>query len=299
MSKPYGFMFDLLPIAAVAAIAFAPRPALYCATLFGCGLLLHSLGGMKADRYISYLLPFFACLWGLATWPFLLGLRKLVLSRLSRFGPWAAGPAASRIATALLASFCLLVAIKAAPMLSQVAAGLVAPGYQRPRNDIRERLWRAAAAEVRPLARKADIFIVDDDLLADFYVARPDLVLNESRRRENAPPAEFVRDYRTGVPTISSEASLRNVLACFKTGLIVEATFVLDWLTPRALAFLTQHTQHVQLDPLLDQFTWTSSYGEPTIDCRDLVRLTAASRQERHNAPAARALATRVPPGAE
>jgi hypothetical protein len=49
LAKQYGVLGNYLPLAALAAFAFYPRPALYCTIVLGLGLLLHSFGGMKQD----------------------------------------------------------------------------------------------------------------------------------------------------------------------------------------------------------------------------------------------------------
>ena len=70
LAKWFGPLLDLLPIATLVAIARQPRPALFCAAIFYTGMAMLSFGGMKADRYAYFLLPFFACLWAMAAWSF-------------------------------------------------------------------------------------------------------------------------------------------------------------------------------------------------------------------------------------
>ncbi|MDT7952926.1 MAG: glycosyltransferase family 39 protein [Acetobacteraceae bacterium] len=278
IDRRYNFLLDFLPIAIITAIAVRPRPGLFCSVVFVSGFVLQSMGGMKAERYLAYLLPFLACIWGLAAWPLLVSVRNMVAARI--------GPASSRrwagsLVTVGVASFCVVVAIRAAPVLSEEVRELALPGYYRPRPDERERLWREHAAILRPLAEKAAIFAVGDDLLADYYVARPDLVLNTSRLLENEPFQQFVRDYRTGIPTIDDRSALHDLLACFDSGLIVDIDFVYEWLSPDAKAFLREHMTPLDLGPVLHGFTWSAREGKPGRDCAGLRQLVSASQRDR------------------
>ena len=119
-------------------------------------------------------------------------------------------------------------------------------------------------------------------LIANYYAGMPDLVLNKSQLLENHPPAEFVPDYRTGVPTISSDSSVRQAMACFDHGLMVITDNQFNWLPPETRAFVRAHTTPLALPPLLFGFVWQSRQGTPEGSCdaiRHLVARTQAARR--------------------
>jgi hypothetical protein len=277
MSREFGMLLDLLPLAAVAAIIWYPRQAIYCSTILVVGLVLQSFGGMKAQRYVSYLLPFFACLWGMAGWRLVLALRDEVIFRF---------PALRRQVPGLtlgLAAFCGILVVKAVPALELSARSIVVPGFDRPR-DSRDQSWRLSRDALRPLMERVEIFVADDDLLADFHVGRADLVLNRSRLLENDPPDEFVRDFRSGTPTISSDASIRMLLACFDSGLIVKFAPFLSWLSPDTLTLLREHTRRLELPDAMAGFAWEARYGEAQEGCEPIRRLVAETSRLRRGA---------------
>ena len=282
----FGLLVDFLPLATLAAVVFFPRPALLCASLLFFGLILHSFGGMKDERYIAYLLPYFACLWGLAAWPLVAGLRD----RVAAFGREVLGQgrwdrAMPGIATALVAVLGAALVMKAVPVLDGTVKEFVRANYHRPTLE-REWSWRTNRQALRHLAGQSEVFIVDDDLSADLNVARADIVLNISRLQENRPPEEFVRDFRTGTPTISSADSIRAVVACFSSGAIVSTEWFLSWLDADARGVLAEHERVAMPAPPLVAYVWHTPGGAADAragqDCgriRQLVAATAAGRR--------------------
>ncbi|MEM7710287.1 MAG: hypothetical protein AAF264_05950, partial [Pseudomonadota bacterium] len=57
--------------------------ATYCLAIFLAGFLLHSFGGMKAHRYLSFVMPFLFVLWAIA----LAGIAAAIWARLKRAVP--------------------------------------------------------------------------------------------------------------------------------------------------------------------------------------------------------------------
>lgn len=277
--KAGGLMLDLLPVAAAAAIAIRPRVALHCSAMLTVGLLLHSFAGMKADRFAAYLLPYYACIWGVAAWPLLTGLRQLATTRLVALG---VGRAGLRLFDAALLGVCAISVVHATPMLVDVWRDILIPSYDRPRVDNRQQSWREAGPALRDLARRSALFVADDELLADYYVARPDLVWNQSRLLEARPSVDFARDHRTGLPVIGSNSSLERAFACFDSGLLLLAN-----VPAPTLALIQSHARAIPVEPPLAAFTWSGRQGPPGQDCSGLHEMIA-STQERRGAASGR-----------
>ncbi len=283
MTRDIGPLLGFLPLVTLAALTWHPRAAFYCATVFCAAFLIHSFGGMKEQRYVGYLLPYVACLWGLGAWPLLMLLRERVLALAA---PGLSSRAAARLAApAATLAICGLAAagaVQGVPALQQFPLSLVVPGFHWPSEEW-DWAWATDRDPLRALARQADVFIVDDDLMADHYAGRADLVLNKSRLLENNPPEEFVPDFRTGTPTISADASLRSAMSCFSSGLIVVHRYWFErWLPASTVAFVAGHARALGLTPSLVGYAWSEPQGEPAADCaflRQLVARTAGQRR--------------------
>jgi 4-amino-4-deoxy-L-arabinose transferase-like glycosyltransferase len=275
LAQQYGVLGNYLPLAAVAAFLAFPRPALYCAIVLVVGLVLHSFGGMKQDRYIAYLLPYVVALWAMAAWPMLRALGARLSALLAP--RWRLAPALATAAVALLTA---ALAVKEVPELERGVRGIILPPSRPVVQDL-GRGWQAARVRLQPLARQAEVFIADDDLQAAFHVARADFFMNRSQLLENDPPTEFVRDFRTGTPMISSVESLRAIFACFDRGLIVSGSLALSWLTPEAREAITAHARPLDLPPPIYGFTWDQRLDVPDANCPALRRSVAETAPER------------------
>jgi uncharacterized membrane protein len=64
--ETFGWLFAMLPLAVLTAWRSYRRPVLFCVLILLVGLALHSVAGMKAVRYVYYLLPFMFVIWALA-----------------------------------------------------------------------------------------------------------------------------------------------------------------------------------------------------------------------------------------
>lgn len=275
MTKTYGLFLDLFPLAALLAVLWYPRPAIYCCAVFVLGLVLHSFAGMKGARYIFYLVPFFACVWAMAGCVVIALVRDRLVVLLPR-----AMTRASRLVTVAIGCFLGLIVVKAVPVFEVSARSVFQPGYHR-QFDSRDQAWVTSQGVLRPLMEKVDVFVVDDDLLADFHLGRADLVLNKSRLLENNPADEFQRDFRTGTPTISDEASIRTVLSCFGSGLIVTYEPFLKWLSPASQSLLADHTRRLDLARDFVGFVWSEAAGSDVPDCEAVRRLTLETTARR------------------
>lgn len=279
LAQQFGVLGNYLPLAALAAFAFYPRPALYCATVLGIGLLLHSFGGMKQDRYVAYLMPHFAALWAMAGWPLLLALRdRLATLAAPRWRP------AATLATAAVALLLAALLVKEVPVLERTARSIVLPPDRPVVVDV-GRGWQANRVRLLPLARQADVFLADDDLQAAFHVARADFFMNRSQLLENVPPVEFVRDFRTGTPLVSSADSLNAIIACFDRGLLVTGSLALSWLTPEARQVIETRMRPLDLAPPIYGYMWDheadGSGTAPGEDCDRLRELVAGTAPQR------------------
>src|SRR5690606_22259707 len=82
----YSPFWAALPLLALLAFIRRPRLAALCATVFGVGFVAHSLMAWKAERYFSYLVPFFFVIVGLGAVQAVAPLRRLCAEVVARAG---------------------------------------------------------------------------------------------------------------------------------------------------------------------------------------------------------------------
>ncbi|MGK7871122.1 hypothetical protein [Falsiroseomonas sp. E2-1-a20] len=282
LARHYGILGNYLPLAALAAFAFRPRPALYCGVVLAGGLVLHSFGGMKQDRYVAYLMPHLAALWAMALWPLLIALRDRLIVLLAQ--RWRL---ARPLVTAAVALLLAALLVKETSMLERTVRSIVLSPDRPLVMDV-GRGWQANRARLVPLVWDAEVFIADDDLQAAYHVGRADFFMNRSQLLENDPPDEFVRDFRTGTPMISSADSLRTIFACFDRGLLVSGDLALSWLTAEAREVIAAHSTPLELVPPIHGYVWDRRRNggsvEPPAACnrlRGFAAETAPARSAR------------------
>jgi hypothetical protein len=186
------------------------------------------------------------------------------------------------LATGGLALLLAALLIKEVPMLDRSVRSVILPP-DRPRELDIGRAWQANRARLLPLAQGAQVFVADDDLQAAFHVARADFFLNRSQLLENQPPVEFVRDFRTGTPLVSSPESLLAIIACFDRGLLVSSSIGMSWLTPEARQVIATRTRPLDLVPPLIGGEWNHEgrQGDPGPECARLREMAAATARQR------------------
>jgi hypothetical protein len=93
--------------------------------------------------------------------------------------------------------------------------------------------WLAALPELRQLTADASVFLTRDDTRALYFLGGYDLMLNRTRRDDYAPGRDFAIDPRTGGGAIAKVASMRLVIDCYPSGLIVVPRH--EWRNPRSV----------------------------------------------------------------
>jgi Dolichyl-phosphate-mannose-protein mannosyltransferase len=278
----YPTLWPLFPLAALAALASCPRPALFCLCVFVIGFLLLSFGGPKAMLYAAFAWPFLFVIWGIAAAYVWTGVRgftlKIVDGALRGLGI-APRPA---IRTALIAAavgFILLAntaTIRTATMIAGIA---VPPERPYPR-------WWDVAQPLEPWVTPASVVITSSELDALYYLGDYDILLEKSRLSElPAPAAEFDRDRRTGRPVVSTPESIDRVINCFADGVIVTDDF--RWrnsayVDDAAADLILQRTEPIPLPSKtrILAFHWGANGETRTSEaCADLNRLMRPDRR--------------------
>jgi 4-amino-4-deoxy-L-arabinose transferase-like glycosyltransferase len=260
LAEQYPALWPLTGFAAIAALAFRPRAAAFCATIFGIAFLSASFAGMKDDRYLFFALPFLFALWGmaLASVVSLLAQGLLALAERARglAAPWLPAGPTPPIALAGALLFALSASGAPARLAFDLAKGDLPQGPGRITAD-----WAAAGGALAPSIERADAVVTSDEMAALFHLGRSDVLISGTRLSEVGDGREFGRDPRTGLAVISTPGSLRAIIACREDGLVIlsERDLAFEWaVPPETLAALAARAKPLAL-PGLDElraFWW-------------------------------------------
>jgi hypothetical protein len=199
-------------------------------------------------------------LWGLALATLLPALRAVAEHALAALGVPGLSPRGRAIAsagfTALVLGF-----IASQNNSPRLTGRMVFPGgRERP---YRFADWNQALPRLRPLADSADVVVSSYILNSLYYLDRGDVALSVTETAESGfadgRPIEFSIDERTGRPAISTPESLRRVMDCFRSGLVLIERFHLNrpHMVPEETSrFILAHTMEVPMPP----DSWVHAY---------------------------------------
>ena len=207
-------LWPLLPIAT--AVAFASgthrRLAVYSAVIVVSALVVHSVAGAKAVRYVYYLAPFMCVLWALT---------------LAAIAERAAGHVRSNgQSDVVVGAVSALVLLGLALLMSQEGSRLLklAAGRAQPEVALTygvEADWSRVAANLEPQVSRADRLVTSNAMKALYYLGDYDFELNASIVLETDTGEEFGRDMRTGRHAMGAAASVRRVIDAPGSTLVV------------------------------------------------------------------------------
>ncbi|MFO7901850.1 MAG: hypothetical protein R6U98_04255 [Pirellulaceae bacterium] len=225
MEGAYGFLWALSPLAAVIAIARYGRPAIFSVVLFAVPFVLHSLAAFQAERFLSYAMPFFFAIWGLAAAALLPQLKSVARQavytvarirlpgRIHSFATWG-----------------FLVILFAA--LASTGRSVWWDAYkfvvhnERPSRMTHPR-WDQAAIQIKPLIESVDVVVISGGAASYYYMDRVHVIAH-TYYAAGAP--EFSRFALMGVPAISQPESLETLVRCNNSGLVaIDSRWGTDW----------------------------------------------------------------------
>ncbi|MEM7503402.1 MAG: hypothetical protein AAF417_15220 [Pseudomonadota bacterium] len=295
MVEQYPVLWATVPIAAIVVFALRSLPGVFCVCLFGSAILLHSFAGMKAERFIYYVMPFFFVLSAILVTELVPYLRQHLDSIATAVGT--KGQSGQRLVrgAGLLAALALLVVSN--PAMRATADQI------RGQHDGRSGLshwgryttdWPTARDVLAPVVADSEVVLTTQGLHLLFYFDRFDIELSASRLSDLYAGSwdetkEFTVDPRTGHPVISSAASFEKVRSCFATGTILihdnawrNRVYVPDSV---ADAIVETSTKIDAVAPLgIRAFTWSSDGFSLPDSCQSipaLAQIVAASGPDR------------------
>ena len=269
----YPLLWLLLPLAAVSALLAQRRAAGFALTVFAVSFAVISGAALKTERYMSFALPFFFVIWGMAVAAWAPEIGRFT----GRIAAWLA-PAgwSSRVRTA--AGWLVVAGFGGWVVVHDPAFAMTGEMARRDWNAkaYEESDWAHAAPELRRLADSADVVISTALPKTLYYIGRGDVTLSLTELgelgRKNGKPIEFKVDERTGRPAISSPESVERIMACYRRGLVLIED--LHWhnvvvLPDSTRAFLAAHTEEVPLPAawLVHARRWTNPQAPSSAAC--------------------------------
>ena len=206
----YPTLWPLFPLAAIVAMGRHARLASFCLVVFGAIFVGQTFGGMKTERYISYGMPFFFALWGLAAAAIV-----PLLGRLAARAAREVDPTRGRLVLPAL-------------ILATLFAALTNPFFERSIDALRgntnsplpDENWDGVATSLGAWT-ELPFRITMRELQTIAELGDYDLLYGPSRLTELPEQTPFAIDPRTGRPVIGESETLARVLDCVPEGLFV------------------------------------------------------------------------------
>lgn len=273
LSHQLGWLFWLFPLAVIVAWRRQPTVVIFCVTITAICLILHTIAGMKALRYVMYLFPFIFTVWGLAVSVFVAYFTKWTRNASAKALPRAMGAALALVTAVAL----LLVAdyrqTAAAAVHFAKTGDTFRPfdyGFGRDQVD-----WTPYLPALRAL-QKYGLFVVSDSNRAIYYLDDYDLLLSKTELSDISN-REFALDVRTGKRDIGSGVSIAKVIACYPKGSILatEAQWRSAYVSPDAADVIERKARQVKLPPAsyLRAYQWEHPVSARSAECAQIYRM--------------------------
>ncbi|WP_138470285.1 hypothetical protein [Poseidonocella sp. HB161398] len=208
----YPSLVAAFPVLLVLALRDSPRFSFFAACLFLASFLLLSLGGMKADRYIMFAIPFF---FAVAATGMVAGVR-LIWTGYTRLASELVGAAGGGLLRRAVPAFCLgtlVFFVAANPAFKRAAAlakGSFAPPYQSALDWSHAQDFLAANGRDR-------VLMTTEELRSLYRGVDYDIAFKANRSRETTIE-EFYLDDRFGRRRFATMESFLKIVDCRDSG---------------------------------------------------------------------------------
>ena len=274
LGKDFGFVWPLFPFFALIAFRVRPRAVTFAMVIFVMGMILHTIAGQKAARYISYLMPYFCIVAGIGI-AATIGMSQKRLASYLTESPRRSFRRPS-LAPAIIAVFLVFTVlnnpttVRALKGLVRASDTSVAEGYARVAD------WKLALPELSQYLDPSSVLISSSGPKALFYIGFYDYELSVSVVAESRSGAEFGVDGRTGGLVISEHGSLKHIIDCSTTGVAIidESKWRMPYnVSPAVADYIEQSIEPIPLPAAarMRAYRWEHPTSFRT-DCDDLPR---------------------------
>jgi hypothetical protein len=258
--------WTLFPVVGLLALARHRQLATLGLAVFVTGFATHTFLAWKAARYVGYLMPFFALVVGLGV----AQAAPLVQNALATLAPGRSRFAVlSRAAVGAVAIVFLLGvngAVQQSARRVMRDQRFLYPGGPTPTLS-----WELAATTLRPMASTAATVVSTEDLEAIWFLGKLDYVLDRDHIPATDGSREFAVDRRVMARVIGETESLRAIIACHSSGLLVAMRWALNSykMAPETAAFIVETLEPVPIPERsgLVAFRWQHAAGTSLPAC--------------------------------
>jgi hypothetical protein len=249
LARSMPFLWPMFPLIIVLAVITQRRFAIFCAVVVLSALAVHSVAAAKSVRYIYYLFPFIAALWGCA----LAGIFSYARAHSRERGAWAV----------LILTVVTLGMSTEGARAAKLMAGRATP--EEALSYAVEAEWSPIVPVLKPLLPKADRIVTSNAMKALYYLGRYDFELNASIVPETDTAEDFGIDQRTGRKAIGEPASVAKILDMPGLTLVVLETESLNLphsVSSEALAVIEARCAVVLLPTAVEVRAWRCQHSD-------------------------------------
>jgi hypothetical protein len=217
----YAPLLSFFPLLMLLAVRKQPRLTMLCVSVFGMGIICLSIAAWKAERYFSYLLPFFFIVVAIGLLSGLAALYRYVCALLSQTRLALISPKGKFVVTvsmvvaifgfAMLGNYAFLTTVRLLTRDHQVSFPLMGPKDSA-------LSWSQAASKLKRIASEVEVVVASDDLKAIHYLGRVDYILSPNSLR-SLP--EFTPDRYTNAPLVASVDAIATIMKRHRSGLFI------------------------------------------------------------------------------
>jgi hypothetical protein len=228
-SEQYPTLWSLFPLAALIVLGQKNTIGLFSLCVFCVAIAFHSFAGMKAERFIFYVMPFFFIIWSVT----IVELAGFVKKFSESFNKQLVGRKLTHNSNFILSGvYSVLIGgffIINNPGLENTLKIILNRPVSSPNGkplywEIYNTNWTDASDKVfKSLAAQASVVVTTQGLHSLYFLGDYDFDINATRLSDlpENMRSEFQIDPRTGRQIISTAESLKLVIECFPDGLIV------------------------------------------------------------------------------
>ena len=253
----YPLMWSIFPMTALWAAVYRPPYGLACVVIFTVCFLLHSFAGMRDIRYLAYALPFFFIIGSIAIVGAIKSLNEAISATDHKY-----------LNNYLTLHRLIFPIISFVTFITFSFSIIVNDGFRDAynvmlgKNSTLGSDWSVYSQDLKRLAKSVDVVVVSHGLAGIYYIGDIDFVMSPTIMQETDTQEEFGYDNRIGKQVISSLNSLKIIMDCYPSGLIVVDKK--RWGDPlrgtdsKTNSFIIGNTSPVSLvdDKTLYAFTW-------------------------------------------
>ncbi|MEE9404500.1 MAG: glycosyltransferase family 39 protein [Algisphaera sp.] len=260
-SRSFGWWWAAFPLMSLIALRRGGISIVLLLSLIAVSFAGQSLGGMKSPRYLAYILPALAVVWGLAGAEMLSHLATWLRSFADQAdAPYRRTAHVALTTAAIAGTGWFLITQPPTDVVKDMLDQKRSTGHPYVQND-----WGVLNETLNAPAYRDHAIVASAETKALFHLGRADAALGVAQLVDFA---EGTADPRTGLPTLATVEGLTHFMSQHSHGIVVAERdhWRQDWgVTHDVADFLETHTHPITLSPAADPAFVAFAWGEANI----------------------------------